>query len=289
MKRKTFVLVGIVTLAIVASGCATDSSGPVNDNSTEPESAEDVSDSTDRENLEPDLEVVSLSISDEIVMGGSAPLELEVRNSGNGSGNFTENVQITSKALDYEQYTDAGYDIGGVVEPGETETFTREIAGNNIGSFRLSIEEHDVEADTSVVARDLSLGEDYTNVRNVKMSIDEIEVQDSYEDDEGNTVRAEGRFAFVKYTAENVGNETVNPSSSRSMNMRTGEGNYEPSLKGDTAINYDKIEFTQELEPGETLEGYIVYEVNYGAERQDLTVSWKGLIGNTEKRVNWRP
>jgi len=289
MKRKTIVLVGIVALALVASGCATDSSGPVDDNSTEPESVEDVSDSKDRENLEPDLEVVSLNISDEIVMGGSAPLELEVRNSGNGSGNFTDEIQITSKTRDYSEYIDTGYDIGGGVEPGEIETFTQEISGNNIGSFRLSIEEHDVEADTSVVARDLALGEDYTNVRDVKMSIDEIKVQDSYEEEDGNTLRADGRFAFVKYTAENVGNETVNPSSSRSMNLKTGEGNYEPSLKGDTAANYDKIEFTQELEAGETLEGYIVYEPNYGAERQDMTVTWKGLIGNTEKRVNWRP
>lgn len=290
MKYKTFLLTAFVALALVTSGCASDSSGPVEENSSDTEGPEDVSDSEKPENLEPSLEVVSLNISDEIFMGGSAPLELEVRNSGNGSGNFTKNVQLTSKGMDYNEYGDTGYDIGGVVGPGETKKFTRKIAGTDIGSFRFSIEDYDLEAGTSVLARDLSLGEDYTNVRGVKMSIDEIKVQETYEEEDGSTLSPDnGRFIFVKYSGENIENETVNPSSSRKMNIKTGEGNYEPSFLGDTAVNYDKISFTKELEPGETLEGYIVFDVNYGAERQDLTVTWKEIIGTTEKRVNWRP
>jgi hypothetical protein len=289
---------GLVSIAGCSSNNSSDESTPSDDRTqddrderSEPggNTTDDVNNESETENPEPSFEIVSLNISDEIVMGSSASLKLKVSNTGNGSGNFTKDVQLTSKTVDYDEYMDTGGDIGGIVEPRETETFTQKIAGNNIGSFRLSIEDHDVEAETSVVARDLSLGEDYTNERGVEMSIDEITVQDSYEKDDGNTLRADGRFAFVKYTAENIGNETVNPSSSRSMNLRTEEGNYEPSLKGDTAANYDKIEFIQELEPGETLEGYIVYEPDYGAERQDMTVTWKGLIGKTEKRVNWRP
>lgn len=260
------------------------------DERSETENPEDGSDSEETENPEPSFEVVSLSIRDEIELGDSASLELKVRNSGNGSGNFTREVQITSKALDYSQYNHTGYDIGGVVDPGETETFTREITGNNIGSFRLSIEQHDVEAETSVVARDLSLGEDYTNVKGVKMSVDEIVVQDSYEGEDGGTVRPDtGKFVIVRYSGENTGNETVNPSSAFDLRVRTREGNYRHSLKGDNAANYDKIQFTRELEPGETLEGYQFFEVDFGAERRDLTVTWKGIIGNTERRVNWRP
>lgn len=250
----------------------------------------DVSETEEPENLEPSFEVVSLNITDEIAMGGTAPLKLEVRNSGNGSGNFTGDVQISTEAVDYSEYADAGYDIGGVVEPGETETLSKGIAGNNIGSFRLSLEDYDVEADTSVVARDLSLGEDYTNVRGVEMSVDEIEVQDSYEDEGGNTVRPDnGKFVIVKYSGENTGNETVNPSSAINLHVKTGDGSYEDSFVGDTAANYDKLEYKRELEPGETLQGYQFFDVDRGAERQNLVVTWKEIIGATEKRVNWMP
>ena len=80
MKGRNFILIAVVSLTLVASGCATDSSDPVEDNSSNTGGPEDVSDS-EPENLEPNFEVVSLDISDEILMGGSAPLKLKVRNS----------------------------------------------------------------------------------------------------------------------------------------------------------------------------------------------------------------
>ncbi|WP_277541612.1 DUF4352 domain-containing protein [Haloarcula laminariae] len=298
-RREYILAVGTAGLAAIA-GCTSDNSSEestpadesttddVNDGDTD--TPQDVSNGEDAANSEPNFEVVSLQITDEMELGETASLKLQVRNSGNAEGNFTKRGQITSEALDYSKYADAGFDIGGVIEPGETETFSQEIAGDNLGSFRLSIEDYDVEADTSVVARDLSLGEDYTNVKGVKMSIDEIVVQDSYEDEEGNDVRPDnGKFVIVKYSGENTGDDTVNPSSARNLHVRTGEESYDHSLKGDTAANYDKLGFNRELEPGETLQGYQFFDVNRSAERQDLTVTWDEVIGVTEKRVNWNP
>lgn len=299
-RREYILAVGTAGLAAIA-GCSSNNSSEGSttaDESTtdnvfegnDTDTPRDVSNGEDTANSEPNFEVVSLNITDEMVLGETAPLNLKVRNSGNAEGNFTKRGQLTSEEVDYSQYADAGFDIGGVIEPGETETFSQEIAGDNIGSFRLSIEDYDVEADTSVVARNLSLGEDYTNVKGVKMSIDEIAVQDSYEDEDGNDVQPDnGKFVVVKYSGENTGNETINPSSASNIHVRTGEGSYDPSLKGDTAANYDKLEFKRELEPGETLQGYQFFEVDRSAERQDLTVTWYEVIGLSEKRVNWNP
>lgn len=303
MRRSLLVL--FVGFAVLASGCAGDSTSPETpnntdnspDNSTETSSA-DSSDSDDGLD-KPDVHTVALTADkNRVKVGNNVTLRATVENTGDIAGDYKESIGVARETFDYENFESvATVETDEVNAGGQTEISTTFRMGS-IATYKYRINEFsggEFNTTVEVVPRNLSLGESYTNARPVKMTVENFELVDSYESGSGGEVTPESestQFLFMKYRAENTGDENVTSTDFHELDVLTGGEQFSETSNDEDAANYKAFQkdhdgFYNPLEPGEVREGYLSYRVPGDASREDITFRWNGDIGVQAPVVYW--
>lgn len=283
----------LLCFAVVASGCVGDSvQTPENngnssiDNSPDPSSQET---SSSDSNGEPSFELVSLTSDETVQSGGQVTVEAEVRNTGDAIGNFSQDLMVSFAENNFETTRDSGANMEAEIEAGDTETISLSNLNVNLATYRFSLPDYNKTADTEVITRNISYGESYTNHRNMSITVEDVEVNRSYQVDGRTETPDGGLFAFVEFKAKNVGTEPDEPESGQELWLITEEDR--PQLNsfdytgGETYPMFEE----SELAPGETRTGYAIFELDYGVGKEDIeAVQWLGEEDYIETETYWK-
>lgn len=283
----------LLCFAVVASGCVGDSvQTPENnsnssiDNSPDPFSQET---SSSDSNGEPSFELVSLTSDETVQSGGQVTVEAEVRNTGDAIGNFSQDLMVSFAENNFETTRDSGANMEAEIEAGDTETISLSNLNVNLATYRFSLPDYNKTADTEVITRNISYGESYTNHRNMSITVEDVEVNRSYQVDGRTETPDGGLFAFVEFKAKNVGTEPDEPESGQELWLITEEDR--PQLNsfdytgGETYPMFEE----SELAPGETRTGYAIFELDYGVGKEDIeAVQWLGEEDYIETETYWK-
>jgi len=283
----------LLCFAVIASGCVGDSvQTPENNNNSNTNNSPDQAPqetSSSEGSGEPSFELVSLSSDDTVQSGGQVNVEAKVRNTGSAPGNFTQDLMMAFGENDFERFRDTRADIGDEIQPGSTETISLPGMDVTMADYRFKLEDYNQTTDTEVISRNLSYGETYTNHRNMSITVEDVEVNRSYQVD-GRTETPDGSmFAFVEFKAKNVGTEPDEPESGQELWLITQEDR--PQLNSFDYTGGESFPMFEESElaPGETRTGYAIYELDYGVGKDDIeAVQYLGEEDYIETETYWK-
>ena len=288
-------LILLTCLTILASGCVGDSvETPENNNNSNidnsPNQPPQETSSSDDSNGEPSFKLISLNSVDTAISGGKIDVEAEVRNTGTATGNFSQDLLTSFAENNFETTADTGADMEAEIEAGSTETITLSGLNVNLATYRFKLEDYNKTADTEVLSRNISYGETYTNHRNMSIAVEGLEVNRSYQVD-GRTETPDGSmFAFVEFTAENVGTEPDEPESGQELWLVTEDGDVQLNSFDYTGGESFPMFEESELAPGETRTGYAIFELDYGVGKDDIeAIKWLGEDNYLETETYWKP
>lgn len=243
-----------------------------------PEVSEE-SNETEEAEPEPEFEIRSIEVPEEVEIGEEWSYTVTVANTGNADGTYTGVLEIDSPDFNQPETRDISIDIpAGEEVTAESDTATIEI----ITEITIALENKSATVQ-SISAR-LYFGETYEAPTGINVEVEGISARGGYRYDgvSGETrsvSSSEGQqFAFVDVVVENVSGSVAVIPSSQGFAIRVGQRQYDATIIRKEEGKYQG----GQVGPGVIREGWIAYDIPEELEREDLTIEWfeTGLGGD---------
>ena len=290
MKRLPIVL--ILSLVIVASGCTSQNPAESNDNKTLQEQSpkDSAASSTNQEanDGKPDVHLTSFNVdSDDALIQENITLSFTVVNNGTAPGEFEEELEASLKLTGWTDYSELK-SFEKDIPAGETKEFSFENQIVDDDDIRYKLGDRTEKVD--VKARNLSIGESFTNLAGVRMTVEDLELKNSYMTDDGEHTGS-SNFLFLKFKATNTGKNSTDHIGAPQLTVYTDQdddtGSYDNYGDAEYASNYEDFA-DADLKPDETRTGYLAFEVPYGINAEEFVVLYHGEVGyGLDQRVYW--
>jgi hypothetical protein len=303
MRRRRFLLASGTTLAGGAlAGCTgsgpknggngddsnkkqTDGSGPSN------KTTSSGSDGGDGKATVDGFQLVAANVPNEVTMGQEFMLSLTLKNVGSKKKAFTSPVLVDGNAPGSQQTGQLKTDK---IAPGETTKWSTKLTYPYVATVKYRIEKLKKTFTIDIVGEELSLGQTFRSPTEVAMTIQDITLTEHYryETGSGGSEMAEAsdgrQWAFVTVNAENkfrmkqtlpkagqihllVGGDKISPA-----DIAKHDGRYEVNRFGDRTVA-----------SGESLTGWLAYELSADTTVDGLTVEWRGSDDNGSWWARW--
>ncbi|EFW93754.1 hypothetical protein ZOD2009_01385 [Haladaptatus paucihalophilus DX253] len=237
------------------------------------------------------FQLVSTDVPKQVTMGQQFSLSLTLKNVGDEPKAFQSSVQVDGNSPGAQQTGQMQTDK---IDPGKTTKWSTTLTYPYVAKVNYRIEKLDETFTIDIVGEKLSFGETFRSPTEVAMTIQDITLTDHYRYEPSgggseNVEASDGRqWAFVTVKAENkfrmkqtlpkgeqihliVGGDKVSMA-----DIAKEDGKYEVNRFGDRTVA-----------SGESLTGWLAYEISADTSVDDLTVEWKGSDGNGSWWARW--
>jgi len=300
-RRKYLATIGVVLTGSVA-GCSDDSAEEASPTDTPtPTSTDTLTDTltetptdtpteTETETPTPEpasFEVVEINAPDEVRVDEEWSFSVTIENTGEASGRFETSILAKGSETDWQEVGSISEEIEG----GEQITYDSKTGSYPyIDTLIYLFDAIDIQFTIQVLSATLSFGEDYRSPDGIRMTVNEIELKNSYtyEDYQGEQAVEEAssgnQWAFVWFEAENdSGSEEFVPLDS-DINLRAENTQYDSEYINKEENAYDG----GEVGPSIVREGWIAYEISDDLDMEDLRVEYFDSDFRNEWGVRWQ-
>lgn len=303
MNRRKVLLGSGVVLTSTLAGCTGNETGngenSGNGNSTNPSNSgnnesdtEEPTDggngNTDNESAgEPEFEVESLDMPEEVEVGEEWSWSITVANTGDADGTFETAVYVKTADTDFTEVGTIELEIpAGGTATYESDTGTLRYITRATYRF----EALDLEQEIQAVSRSLTFGESYRTPQDIVVTAHSIDLRDvyEYENYDGETATEEAssgsQWAFLEFEAANESGSSEFVPLEGDVSLIAGDTQYDSQYISKEDGKYEG----GEVQPGITREGWIAYEIPSDLRVGDLEVAYSGSNFEGEWSVRWR-
>ncbi len=226
------------------------------------------------------FQLVSAKVPKKVTMGKQFTLELTIKNVGDSPKAFQSSVSVDGGTPGSQQM---GRITTDKIAPGKTTTWSTQLTYPYVATVNYHIAELKKSFSIDIVGETLSFGETFLSPNEIATTIQDITLTDHYryEPDSGGSEDVEAsdgrQWAFVTVKAENkfrmkqtlpmgdqfllhVGGNKIKPG-----DIAKEDGKYEVNKFGDRTVA-----------SGESLTGWLAYELPADVSEDDVTVEWQG-------------
>lgn len=286
-----------LSVVIIASGCAGDSTeqpigaeNPEDPNNTVQTGNDDQSNS-DAE-AKANLSLVSFTAPDEVQLDTNFTFEAKVKNTGGKSGKF--NATLVGRESDSESFSSLGFNMAGEVPANEEITFEKSLSANGISTMEVKLLGSEKSETIRIVPKKLSTGEEYVTANDIGITVQSVELKESYiyEGYMGERQVNEpdsGKYAFVNIKSQNQGELSQSLPFDMDFQLIADNRQYESTYLVYEPINQGQAYEGGEVQPSIIRDGYIAFNVPSDVQKEDISVVWNEIISMSEKSVYWSP
>jgi hypothetical protein len=237
------------------------------------------------------FQLVEANVPNRVTMGQEFVLSLTLKNVGSKRKAFTSPVQVTGNSPGSQQTGQLQTDK---IAPGETTKWSTKLTYPYVATVKYRIEKLEKTFTIDIVGEKLSLGQTFRSPTEVAVTVRDITLTDHYryepsgggseevEADDGRqwafvTVKAENKFRMKQTLPKGeqihlvVGGQKIPPT-----DIAKEDGKYKVNRFGDRSVA-----------SGESLSGWLAYEIAADKTVDDLIVEWKSSDGSGSWWARW--
>jgi hypothetical protein len=300
MVNRRKLIKGVVTASAVAiSGCSGDEGDPTgsteseeSDEETDTETSDGGTASEETASEEAEFEFVEWTTPSEVELNEEIEVGMVVKNTGSQAGDYTAPLYQRTPNSDWTRVSEV--DFGTIQPDEEVEMVFEDVAYSYINRYALRLGDFQKTSVIQVLSAKIDWGTEYTTPNGYIISVDEPELQDSYEyeDYNGEVSPKEpdsgGQWAFLNaYVKNETGQSKYSPLAG-DINLLYGSSQADgETILIDEPINKGEPFEGGELQPDVERSGWIAYEIPADVSTDDLTVAWSKTTIEGEISVNW--
>ena len=227
------------------------------------------------------FQLVSAKVPKKVTMGKQFALKLTIKNVGDSSKAFESTVSVEGNAPGSQQM---GHIQTDKIAPGKTTTWSTKLTYPYVATVDYHIAELKKTFSIDIVGETLSFGESFLSPNEIAVTVQDVTLTDHYryKPDSGGSEDVEAsdgsQWAFVTVKAENkfrmkqtlpMGNQFVLHTGGKKIkptdHIAKEDGKYKVNKFGDRTVA-----------SGESLAGWLAYELPADVSEQDITIEWHG-------------
>jgi hypothetical protein len=236
----------------------------------------------------PEFHVTSVDLPSEVEIGAEAEVSLTVENRGEAAGTF--NGRLYRRNVDDDRWLTHS-DLSLQLPAGESQTVTRIISEPYLGpsEYRFLPSEATQKIDFTPARQ--QYGERYVEPEGTAYTVRFLETGDTYTTNEYDspTYEAEGTFAFVEVTAESTQPDDGGAYAGQFFHAVVDGNAYDPvdAFGVVDPVSGDKYTGAFDLSVGESVSGWLIYDVPAGSTREDISIQLRREFGATNISSYW--
>ncbi|GAA0224529.1 cupredoxin domain-containing protein [Haladaptatus pallidirubidus] len=237
--------------------------------------------------------LVSSNVPKEVVLSEEFTLEFTIKNNGDSVETFESPIEVNGSEGGSQQSGSIQTDE---IPPGETTTWSTSLTYPYVSTVNYLVGAFEKSFSVKFVAPTLSVGETFVSPNEVAITIRDIVLTDHYryETGDGRMEDVESddnrQWAFVTVNAENRFRMRQALPKGETFTLIAGGRKLKPSDIAKQEGKYELDRFgSRDVASGESLAGWLAYEIPADRSASDLAVEWRASDGSGSWSAQWSP